>query len=114
MLLVCFVLSALLHAAASYSASLDIKATMWVFCFFCVQPMGVILQAYVDVSVKGIAGELKPSPIVQAIGHGLVFLAGVVFVYTTFPWASRDPGLRKAILAVPIPWSLTRSLLKHF
>ncbi|EFR01929.1 hypothetical protein MGYG_04929 [Nannizzia gypsea CBS 118893] len=113
-LLVCFILSGLLHAAASYSASRDTTATMWVFFFFCAQPMGVILQAYIDASVKGIAGEPKSSPIVPMVRRFLVFLAGVVFVYHTFPWACRDPGLREAINGAPLPWSLARLLLASF
>ncbi|KAM5477083.1 hypothetical protein MauCBS54593_000354 [Microsporum audouinii] len=113
-LLVCFILSGLLHAAGSYSASLDTEATMWVLLFFCVQPVGVVLQEYIAFSVTSVAGELKAHPAVQKIRQTLVFTAGVIFIYNTFPWACQDPGLLRAIQTASLPLSIVRLVLGLF
>lgn len=102
MLLVCFVLSGLLHAPPSYSASLWHQShnadILFLLCPAQPSQWMLFLQAYDDASVKGIAGELKQSPIVQAIRHDLVF----ILVYTTFPWACRDPGLKCLFLGASL------------
>ncbi|KAI9927055.1 hypothetical protein ASPWEDRAFT_296908 [Aspergillus wentii DTO 134E9] len=105
-LLFCFLLSSFVHAAASYSGSLDVRSTAWMVMFFIAQPVGVVAQGLLTVWVKDALGGSKSSPLNQAVLHMVDVVVGVVLIYNVFPWMSRDVAVRGSVLSYEVPWSV--------
>ncbi|KAH8664792.1 hypothetical protein BGZ61DRAFT_367040 [Ilyonectria robusta] len=104
-LILCFGLSALVHAAASYSASSNVRSTLKVLLFFLSQPVGDILQELWTSVALGVFGRLCSRARSQKLVTVTEFFIGVVWIYITFPWGCQDVAMREAVRGVPLLYS---------
>lgn len=104
-LILCFGLSALVHAAASYSASSNVRSTLKVLLFFLSQPVGDILQELWTSVALGVFGRLCSRARSQKLVTVTEFFIGVVWIYITLPWGCQDVAMREAVRGVPLLYS---------
>ena len=95
----CFVLSAAIHAAATYSVSQSLLDTFKVFAGFSMQIVGIVLQRQARSMLTSRNG-LKRSEMVQMAGGIAEAVVGVVWILFFFPSIFADPSLESVIKSI--------------
>ncbi|TWU70422.1 hypothetical protein ED733_000153 [Metarhizium rileyi] len=89
----CFVISAVVHAAATYSVSQSVSAAFQVFVGFSAQILGIMLQqgARSALSLSDSHGQRRT---VQAASKIIEVTIGIGWIWLSFPSIYKDPALR--------------------
>ncbi|KAL4786597.1 hypothetical protein BJX76DRAFT_354961 [Aspergillus varians] len=90
----CFVLTGAVHVSASYTVSRQPLPSLCAGVFYCLQPLGILIQ----MSIIGAVQTLLPKSTVSiGLQRILEFAIGLLWLYCCFPWVADDPALRQAI-----------------
>lgn len=92
----CFVLSALVHAAASYSGSRNVAASCWVFIGFSSQIIGIVAQQG-SVSALSKTKYILNEQSWRILSRIMEIGVGFGWIILSFPLFCEDPALQNAI-----------------
>lgn len=95
----CFVLSAAVHAAATYSVSRSLPAALQVFAGFSAQIFGIMLQ-HGTKSAFSTSDNCRRRGMVQVASKAIEATVGIGWVLLSFPSIYMDPALQDVINSV--------------
>ena len=94
--ILCFSLSAAVHAAATFSVTQDVTAAYRTFSSFASQACGIVAQQHLK-SVLPKRDGGKAHPLGQALSRIAEAVLGLAWILMTFSAFCEDPGLTAAI-----------------